>query len=573
MSVTIPPITAIPNAATMKESEYNAAWNTLLNNLNPYALAANALAAGVEANALDAEAAVAALASAKWVSGSFTEGDVRWSPTDYFNYRCKNTGSRTIDPALDPTNWALQTKTGAGGSDTTSSAIDITLTSTSGRLQIISMSAAGKKLTLPSANTLQTGAPIFVFRNAGTYRFAVHKNGGSFLCYVNPGQVIALHCSDISTGAGVWHVGGKDVDQIYGGNTAEVLNAVSSTYIAVAMLSSTKAICAFRNGSTLYINAVVLNYGSPSGVPVAINSENSIDISIAAQTSAQATVVYKTSATQVTKGYVLDISGNTIIPGSVASIDTGTGGAGTSVTALSSTQLICAYQGASSGTPRVRVLDISASTITPSAEVAADSTAAGAVGLMIRNISASKVIVGFRNNSGNRIGLRLQSISGSTPAPTGSVLTISALGTTPPQAYGLVVMSSTRAVVVESVDLAYSNLMVSLLDISGTSPVLLSKKTVEIGAVNGIDITAEKLDANTIYATWTGCGSLGVDAATIKITGDDRIIVGAVAEKLEPNVGASTGYLGCDALDSTHVMQVARNSSGYLSAKTIEVAS
>ena len=40
-----------------------------------------------------------------WVSGSYTMGNAAWSPIDFHTYRCKITGSRTTDPANDPTNW------------------------------------------------------------------------------------------------------------------------------------------------------------------------------------------------------------------------------------------------------------------------------------------------------------------------------------------------------------------------------------------------------------------------------------------------------------------------------------
>lgn len=576
MSVTIPPITAIPNALTMNESEYNTAWNTLLSELDPYANAANALAAEVEANALDAEAAVASLASAKWVSGSFVEGDVRWSPTDFLNYRCKNTGSRTIDPALDPANWVLLTKTCAGGSDTTSSAVDITLISTSGRLQIIAMTATAKKVTLPSASTLQKGAPIFVIRNVGLYRFSIHKTGGEFLCYADPGQIVALHCSDISTGAGIWHVSGQDVDRIYSGNTAEVLNSVASSNIAVVMLSPTKAVCAFRNDATTFLNAVVLNYGAASGVPAPVNGESSFYTSIAAQTSSQVTIVYKTS-TGVTKGYVLDITGNTFIPGPVATIDPTAAGAGTAITALSSTKLLCCYINAvpSSNYLRERVLDISSSAITPSAEAAADTTPTQADALVfcVRNVGTAKALVAFKDFTNHQIRLRLQSITGSTPAATGLVYPINQIGSSQASQFGLCVLSVTRAVVIQSMDPVYADIIITLLDISGASPVAIRYKHVATQSRGSLSIDACKLDAATIYAAWGGGNSLGADAVTIKITDDDRIIVSPLAEGVEPKYTQSTGYLACDALDSGHVMQVLRNGSTYLSAKTIEVPS
>ena len=40
-----------------------------------------------------------------WVSGTYTMGNAAWSQLNFHTYRCKVTGSRTIDPANDPTNW------------------------------------------------------------------------------------------------------------------------------------------------------------------------------------------------------------------------------------------------------------------------------------------------------------------------------------------------------------------------------------------------------------------------------------------------------------------------------------
>lgn len=574
MSITIPTFSTLPNSATMNESQFNAAYNNYFGTLNAYGAALTALSAQVEADALDAEAAVAALPNAKWVSGTFADGDVRWSPTDYQDYRNKGSGSRTTDPALDPTNWVPRIKTGNGGADTTSSAIDITLTSSSSRLQIITMTAAGKKVTLPAASTLTKGAPVFVIKNAGTYRFSLHKNGGGFLGYVLPGQVIALHCSDVGSSAGVWQTGGALVPDIYTGNNAEVLNAADSRNVAVAMLGATQAICAFRNESaTGYLYAVVLNYGSASGSPAQVVADVCKDISIAAQTGSQATVVYKKSAGE-TKAVVLDIiTSTTFTPGTAKQIDGTTGGSGTAVCAQSSTQLLAVYQGSSGTTPKMRVLDIVSSAVNESAEVAADGTNCAATHMRAGKVSSAKALVAFRNNSGNKLQFRLQTISGSTPAPSGSVLDLAAMpGTSPSLQFGLVVMSASRAVTITAVDRTYADLMISLLDISGSSPVLLRNKLIRVGGNGSLDVDASKLDANNLYATWTGGGSLGTDGIKIKITDDDQIITGEIADKIEEKVEATSNRVACAALDSTHVMQVCRNKDTYLSAKTLEIA-
>lgn len=574
MSVQIPQFGILPNTGTMDEIQFNNAWNNLMGNMDPYGAALTALGIETEANAARAAAAVEALADTVWVSGTtYTAGQVRYSPLDFLSYRRKTNGAGTIDPNQDATNWELQTNTSLGGSDTTSSATDITLTFTSGRLQIISMTAANKRVTQPAATTLKKGVSVFVYQNAGVYRFSLHKYGGAFICYVNPGQVVAVHCSDTGFAAGVWQVSGQNVEQIYSGNNAEVLNAVDSRNISVAMLSATQAICAFRNNSTTYPNAVVLNYGSASGSPAQINNEAAVDISIAALANNQATVVYKTS-TGVTKAVVLDItSSTTFAPGTVKQIDAATGGSGTAVAALSSTQLLAVYQAEAGSTPRMRVLDIVSSVITESAEVAVHGAFSSGTYFCVGKVSSSKALVSFRDNTSKKIQLKLVSVSGSTPAPTGSVLNLSSMpGTNQNVQFGLVVMSSIRAVIVSPADRTYYDLMVSLFDISGSSPVLLRSRFFGFGAGVTTHFAATKLDDNNLYVTMTGGPSLGVDGLRVRITGDDNIILDPIAENIEPGVTASGFYVACAALDSAHVMKVCRNKDTYLSVRTLELA-
>lgn len=573
MSITVPLFGAMPNTATMKEAVYNAAWDAAFGNMNPYGSALNALGAQVEQYALDAEAAVAALPNAKWVSGTFSDGDVRWSPTDYQDYRNKGSGTRSTDPALDPANWVPRIRTGNGGADTTSSSVDINLTASSGRLQIISMTVANKSVYAPAASTLTGGATVFAVKNNGTYRFAFRKNGGAFICYIQPGQLVAFNCSDTGSSAGVWQTSGAPVSDIYSGNNAEVLNAVDSRFVAVAMLGTTQAICAFRNDSTTYLNAVVLNSGISSGATAQVVADACKDISIAAQTGSQATVVYKKS-TGETKAVVLDINtSTTFTPGTAKQIDATTGGSGTAVTAMSSTQLLAIYQGTSAQTPRMRVLDIVSSAVNESSEVVADATACAGTYMRAGKVSSTKALVAFRNNTGNKLQLRLQTITGSTPAPSGSVLDLGSMpGTSPSLQFGLVIMSASRAVTLSGVDRTYADLMISLFDISGSSPVLLRNKMIRVGANTSLDLDATKLDANNLYATWTGGGSLGADGIKIKITDDDQILPGEIADKLEEKIEATNGRVACAALDSTHVMQVCRNKDTYLSAKPLEIA-
>lgn len=562
-----------PNTGNLTAEQFNDSMNRWFQESPVIEQALGQLGMEVEALALNVEAAAGASVSSKWVAGTFAQGDERWSPTDFLNYRCKVAGVRNIDPAIDPTNWQLLTKTSLGGSDTVSSATDIALIVTSGRLQIIAMTTANKNVVLPVASTLNKGAPIYVIKNAGTYRFAVRKNGGEFLCWVNPGQTIAFGCSDITTAAGVWAVSGA-AGNIYDGNAPEVLNGVDSRDLAVAMLTPTKAVCAFKNNSTAFLEAVVVNYGSASGTPVPISSEAVRNISIAAQASNQVTVVYQQVSNSNIRGYVLDITGNTPTPGPVATIHTAGIGTpeGTGITALTATKLLCIYN-AGAVQVKERVLDLSGNTINSiSTEVNADLSSSSYIYLRAGTISPTKALVSFLGTSG-QVVIRLQSITGSTPAPTGTVLAITSPGAIVKSAFAVCIMSAIRAVVIKPIDRDYGGLAVYIVDISGATPTLITGKQIPIDLpIGNTHVSAARLDSNRIHVTWAGGLSQGIDALVLTITSDDRIIPGEISDRLEPGVTSANGYLACDALDSSHVIQVCRNANTFLSAKTIEIA-
>ncbi|MBY0474222.1 MAG: hypothetical protein K2Q13_04060 [Nitrosomonas sp.] len=573
--------TPLPDTFNQTAEEFEASANTLVSELNPRFTQMNSAILEMNELALNAETAAGELANTVWVSGTtYTAGQVRYSPVDFYSYRRKTNGAGTTDPSLDLTNWALQTKTTFGNSDTASSAVDVTLTSSSGRLQIISMTAADKKLNLPSATTLAKGAPLFVVNNKGLYRFSVHRSGGTFLCYVNPGQVLAFGCSDISTAAGVWSISGSDAEKIYSGNTAEVLNSVDSRFIAVSMLSATKAICGYKNNATGIAYAVILNYGSASGTPVIVNADSIRNISIAALSSSKAVMVYQQTANSNIKGCVLDVSGNSITPGTektIITIASASGANGTSLAVLSATKLLLAYMYGGASSISEKVLDISGSTIVDGTETVADASSfnvASTPYLVTKPMGSTKAIVVFLGSS-FQTNIRLQSISGATPSPTGTVLSIPSPGVTPSAGttFAVCAMNANRTVIIRSVDRKFGDIIAYLIDTSGTTPILVSSKNIPLSYKDdNLHLSAAKIDADKIYITFPGGYSLGADSLVLTVSSDDRMYVGNVSERLEPGITAAAGYVACDALDSSHVMQVCRNASTFLSAKTIEIS-
>ena len=93
---------------------------------------------------------------------------------------------------------------------------NITLTSASNQVQIVTSDAAGQSITLPAMTTLTTGAGYFVFYNTSIYPVALKDAGGTIREYLLPSQSnvtntlspiqgASLVIEDISTSNGVWH--------------------------------------------------------------------------------------------------------------------------------------------------------------------------------------------------------------------------------------------------------------------------------------------------------------------------------------------------------------------------------
>jgi hypothetical protein len=189
-----------------------------------------------------------------------------------------------------------------GGATTTSSAVSITLTAASSRVQAVTMTASDLAVTLPNATTLTTGGPLYVISNTGNITFLVNDSTGASKAGLGVGMTAAFYCTDISTAAGVWVVGnenhnGAPLADIFASLILNV-NAVVSTSMSVAMLTSTKAICTY-GGSSGYLQSVIF-----------------------------------------------DVSGSTITAGAVLTVNA-VASAYTSVAMLTSTKAICAYRGAS----------------------------------------------------------------------------------------------------------------------------------------------------------------------------------------------------------------------------------
>ena len=190
---------------------------------------------------------------------------------------------------------------GFSGATTTSSAVDITLTSASTQVQNVTMTAADKAVILPDATTLTTkGAPIYVINNQGALAFSIRNNGGYTLASVNAVGVVYLTLNDNSTANGSWSTATTNLtigqssytDVITGTTGVGSIGAVAqgNLYygITASKISSTSAIITYMKGTSQRdVYGVVVSY---SGTTITVNSE---------------TILYNGSSTAATNGNVL----------------------------------------------------------------------------------------------------------------------------------------------------------------------------------------------------------------------------------------------------------------------------
>ena len=117
-------------------------------------------------------------------------------------------GTTTV--SLPATNVAI--RGGADYATLSSGTPNITLTSSSSQLQVITATAEGQTITLPDMTTCTKGTGFFTFYNTSSYAVGVKDAGGTVREYLYPSATnspissVALNIEDTSTANGVWHL-------------------------------------------------------------------------------------------------------------------------------------------------------------------------------------------------------------------------------------------------------------------------------------------------------------------------------------------------------------------------------
>jgi hypothetical protein len=329
---------------------------------------------------------------------------------------------------------------GFSGATTTSSAVDITLTSASTQVQNITMTAADKAVILPDATTLTTkGFPIFVIINNGFYAFNIKNNGGYILAILQPNTSIELTLFDNSTSSGSFstdanaiNLGTSLITTVKSGTTGiSTTPAHTNPWnngVSADKLSSTTAIIFYVAGtSNRDVYGVVVSY---SGTTITINSETLLYSGSSTAATCFTSVMLDSTTGLIIVGRTSNkiavpftISGTTITAGTASStFGTGSGGAGGfSKPVAASSTLACLFDNTvtdgliyklrtiqHNGASAPTIGTASSGTITVNYDEAPPT---------ISPISSTKVFIAYADNVTQYTVARIGTLSG-TSAPT-----------------------------------------------------------------------------------------------------------------------------------------------------------
>ena len=430
---------------------------------------------------------------------------------------------------------------GAGGATEQSSAVDVTLTAASYRVQAVAMTAADKSVNMPSATTLQTGGALFVVKNTGALAFTIRNASGTLLAALDPGQLATLYLANGATSAGVWAVGTTQANalaQTIYQATALAVNAVSSTHLSVTAMSATQAIAVWA-GASGYVNACTLNISGTTitaGAILVVNAVSSRYISVAAVSASQAVVTYAGSSDYLN----------------------------TCTLNMSATQAVGAYSGTSSYT-EARTLNISGTTITSGALLVVN--AINTSYQTVAAVSATQAVLAYSSSSAGVQTCTLN-VSGTT-LTAGAILTLSsaALGRFP----SVCAMSATQAAISYTGPTPAFQYQARMLTISGTTITADAVLAQFVTMVDSVFNSLQKITANKLvsFSSSDGVGTGSTYAGRAQVLGvtDAQFTPGPAV-----TVKGSTGAYGQLAiLAETKALAVYLQSSGYIQARVLEI--
>lgn len=539
---------------------------------NVYANSVEAADAAITCTALTSVAAAAANYKGLWsaLTGAL---NMPASVSHNGNYWALNANLADVTAATPGVSGSWQAlNIGAGGAAEVSSAVNVTLTAASYRVQNVEMTAADKSVIMPDATTLQTGGPLSVIKNKGALTYCVRDSASTLLAVVEPGQTASLYLANGSTSAGVWVVSGSEgvADAIYQA-TATAVNAVASTLVCVAMLTATTALAVwsvsgFMTAVVLTVSGNAVSVGTVFSSSVAV-SGTSPRLRIAVMSASQVIVAYA-GTTTYTNAVTLNISAGLVTNGTVLVVKTVVTDF-VDVTALTATQALIIYKG-TTNYGEVATLNVSGTTLTagtPLVLMSGSVALPGTVAAISTTQAISTVVVSAIIAYSNLLTVSGTNVTaGATPSQTLMVN------------YGLAAtrVSATQVLLSGTATTALVPHYV-LLEVAGAT-VLARDIADAYGIENGNLGAITQISATKYLATreFKG-GSGGVHSSTaraqvinladsgLRVSGKSVSVKGSsVASANAPAVVAS--------LSATKQLAVYHDTSGYIQARILEIA-
>jgi len=350
---------------------------------------------------------------------------------------------------------------------------------------------------------LTTGTPV-VFESASTIYISVTM--------LTSTKAIVAYRDGGNSGYGtacILDVSGSTITA----GTAVVFESANTSYISVTMLTSTKAIVTYQDaGNSSYGTACILDVSGSTitaGTSVVFESAYALYISVTMLTSTKAIVAYRDNGnSDYGTACILDVSGSTITAGTPAVFES----ANTSyisVTMLTSTKAIVAYQdGGNSYYGTACILDVSGSTITAGTPVVFES--ATTLYISVTMLTSTKAIVAYRDNGNSSYGTAcILDVSGSTITAGTSVVFESA--TT--NFISVTMLTSTKAIVTYTDGGNSSYGTACILDVSGSTITAGTAAVFESATTTYISVTM--LTSTKAIVTYTDGGNSNYGTSAI----------------------------------------------------------
>jgi len=246
-----------------------------------------------------------------------------------------------------------------------------------------------------SGSTITAGTPA-VFESATTIYISV--------AMLTSTKAIVAYQDDENSSYGtacILDVSGSTITA----GTAVVFESASTAYISVAMLTSTKAIVTYRDiGNSSYGTACILDVSGSTitaGTPAVFESASTYYTSVTMLTSTKAIVAYRDDGnSEYGTACILDVSGSTITAGTAVVFESATT-IYISVAMLTSTKAIVTYRDSgNSSYGTACILDVSGSTITAGTPVVFES--ATTIYISVAMLTSTKAIVAYQD-AGNSL--------------------------------------------------------------------------------------------------------------------------------------------------------------------------